>query len=179
MLIRREDCWHLPAQAAASVLPQMDKLCETCHSSKAGKTETNSLGSPTGKVRVLKAQINLSSPCMKLGVRGCFPDCLALNHGQGLWWEGILNLPTSFTEAGFIVPWGAGVCLLVSDFSERESVHEWLLNSAFVEGGRLQGFLLCHIADVSLPPPRCLFSKRKSLIMCWIQLSFSFVSFHL
>ena len=146
LLNRRKGQWHLPAQAAASVLSQMDKLCQTCHSSKTGKTETNCLWrAPLEKLGFWMHE-SISSPLMW--------SWKFSKLGQCLWGENILNLPTSFSKSDFTVFWGAGDFPLVSDFSEREFVNELLLNSAIVEGERRSraSYSAILVMLVSFPP---------------------------
>lgn len=83
---------------------------------------------------------------MKLGARGSLPDHMLLHWGQGLQQESVPDLHVGFSESGFSFSWGERAFQLVSDFSQREFIHEFLLNQSVCgekEGSGLPTQLSC------------------------------------
>lgn len=61
VLVRRKNQWHLPSQAAASILSLIIRSCQTLQCSRTGEKDTNSL-SNLGEVEELPAWINSFLP---------------------------------------------------------------------------------------------------------------------
>lgn len=67
-------------------------------------------------------------PWVNLGAKGSLSDHMVLQWGQGLQQKGVPHLPTSFNESGFAFSWDVRAFQLVSHFSQKEFIREFLLN---------------------------------------------------